>query len=80
MTLRRILRRPVVKQRTGLSTSSIDRQEKEGNFPQRVSLGANAIGWYEDEIQDWIDNRPRGGVVPPLHALAANPKHYAIAA
>lgn len=75
MKRRRIIRRPTVKDMTGMSISSIDREEKKGNFPQRVSLGANAVGWYEDEIQDWVDSRPRGGVAPPLHALAANSKH-----
>jgi hypothetical protein len=31
---------------------------KLGEFAAQVSLGARAVGWYEDEVQAWIDNRP----------------------
>ncbi len=69
--MRKILRRPKVRGATGLSTSSIDRHEKAGDFPQRVRLGVNSVGWYEDEIATWIESRQRGIVEAPAAANEA---------
>lgn len=32
---------------------------KEKKFPQRVRLGVRAVGWYEDEIDQWLADRER---------------------
>lgn len=45
---------------TQLSRMTIDRLEKAGNFPQRIKLGRQATGWDLDEVQKWLDERPRG--------------------
>ncbi len=52
-----ILRLPIVKQRTGLSRSEIYRREKLGQFPNRVAIGARAVGWVAGEIDNWIKTR-----------------------
>ena len=49
-----ILRLPAVKQRTGLSRSSIYLRVAQGVFPRPVSLGGRAVGWVESEVEDWI--------------------------
>ena len=50
-----ILRLPTVKDRTGLSRSSIYLRVAEGNFPKQVSLGrGRAVGWIQEEIDDWL--------------------------
>jgi prophage regulatory protein len=54
-----ILRLPAVKQRTGLSRSTIYLRMNDGTFPQPISLGARAIGWVEDDIQQWLEERIR---------------------
>ena len=54
---RRLLRLNEVKQCTGLSKSSIYNQIDDGTFPQPVPIGARAVAWVEDEIQEWINNR-----------------------
>ena len=72
--LRKILRKPVVVEIAGLAGSSIDRNEKLGQFPQRVQLGGNSVGWYEDEIIDWLESRPRGPIPEPTHATHASQK------
>jgi len=54
-----ILRKPVVEQMTGLSGSTIDRLEASGQFPERIQMGPNSVGWYSAEITDWIASRPR---------------------
>lgn len=53
----RILRLPEVKDKTGLSRSSIYALMSKGDFPLSVSLGDRAVGWIEAEIRDWIDER-----------------------
>ena len=50
-----ILRLPAVKARTGLSRSTIYLRISEDRFPKPVSLGDRAVGWIEEEIQDWIE-------------------------
>ncbi len=67
---RAILRKSVVCQRVPLSPAQIWRKstDPEDDFPESIQLGPNAIGWYEDEIDAWIDSRPRG-VVPWKNGL-----------
>ncbi len=52
-----ILRLPVVKNRTGLSRSTIYLRMSQNVFPKQVSLGGRAIGWVEDEIETWVANQ-----------------------
>ena len=52
----KILRLPEVKERTGLSRSTIYLRMSKGNFPTAISLGDRAIGWLETEINDWISS------------------------
>ena len=50
----KILRLPVVLDRTGLSRSTVYLRVNEGRFPRPVSLGARAVGWIETEVEEWI--------------------------
>lgn len=52
-----ILRLPTVKARTGLSRSTIYLRVAEGSFPAPVSLGGRAVGWIEEEVNDWLAKR-----------------------
>ena len=59
--LRNIIRKAAVRQKTGLSDTTIWRLEKAGEFPARVQITeAGAVGWFEDEIDSWIHERVRG--------------------
>ena len=51
---RKILRLPVVLDRTGLSRSTVYLRVTEGRFPRPVSLGARDVGWIETEVEEWI--------------------------
>lgn len=53
-----ILRKKEVCKRVGLSSVTIWRMEKEGDFPNRIQLGKRAVGWDEFEISKWLDERP----------------------
>jgi len=52
-----ILRLRAVKERTGLSRSTIYLRISDGNFPAPVSLGGRAVGWIEAEIQGWLEDQ-----------------------
>ena len=51
---KKILRLPIVLDRTGLSRSTVYQRVTEGKFPRPVSLGARAGGWIETEVEEWI--------------------------
>jgi len=52
-----ILRLPEVKSRTGLSRSSIYLRIKNKSFPNQISLGGRAVGWLEEDINDWLTQK-----------------------
>ena len=66
---------------TGLSKSSIYVFIGKGDFPAPVSLGARAVGWWSDQVENWINTRPapvvtQGGYKPrklrPLQSSSAS--------
>jgi prophage regulatory protein len=50
----RLLRKPDVTARTGLSVSAIYRLETSGRFPRRFQIGLRAVAWYESDIEEFI--------------------------
>lgn len=48
------LREKQVRQRTGLSRSTIYNRISEGRFPKQVPLGGRAVAWVDTEIDAWI--------------------------
>ena len=53
----RLLRFPTVRERTGLSRSTIWRLERRGEFPRHRRISANVVAWVEAEVVDWIQSR-----------------------
>jgi len=53
----RIIRKPIVVERIGLSATTIWRMERAGQFPKHIQLGANSVGWREADIEQWITER-----------------------
>ena len=58
---KRILRLPAVMEISGLSSSAIYDQMARSLFPRPLRIGLRAVGWLEDDIDDWLATRPRGG-------------------
>ncbi len=60
----KILRKPAVSEKTGYSTPHIDRlsRDPDSDFPEKVQLGPNAVGWYEEELDAWLERRQRGAL------------------
>jgi prophage regulatory protein len=52
-----ILRIGAVKNRTGLSNTTLYAMMKNGEFPKPIPLGKQAKGWVSSEIDDWIQAR-----------------------
>jgi len=53
------------------SPAHIDRLEKAGLFPKRVSLGPGRVGWIESEVIEWLEHRIRmrdDPATPPSHS------------
>lgn len=57
MTTQFLIRLPQVKQRTGLSRSTIYALIKKGQFKPPINLGARAVGWLESDVSEFIENR-----------------------
>jgi len=53
----RILRRHEVESQIGLSRSSIYQMMSDGDFPLPIKLGKRAVGWREQDLNEWLSNR-----------------------
>lgn len=54
-----IIRPKLIKEKTGLSLSTVNRLEKLGEFPKRRKLSEASVGWIESEIDAWAEKRAR---------------------
>jgi prophage regulatory protein len=53
----RILRKPAVLERIGVSGTTLWRLERAGKFPRSIRLSVGAVGWRESDIERWIVER-----------------------
>ena len=53
----KILTRKQVMAVVPYSHTQLWRLERAGNFPRRIKLGPNRVGWVESEINDWIERK-----------------------
>jgi prophage regulatory protein len=53
----KLLRFPAVRERTGLSRSTIWRLEQHGDFPKHRRISANVVAWVEEEVMSWIHSK-----------------------
>ena len=54
-----LLRLPQVELATGLKKSALHELINAGDFPRPVKLGSRSVAWRSDEVQAWIESRPR---------------------
>ncbi len=64
----RILSKRQVKELVLYSPQHIARLEKAGQFPKRVQLGPSRVGWVEDEVLDWLQQRLEARDEPVRHS------------
>ncbi len=56
-TARRVIRKRELLKMIPLSDVTVWRLEKKGEFPKRFTLGGRAVGWFADEIDEWLDQK-----------------------
>ncbi len=54
-TGRRVIRKRELFKMIPLSDTSVWRMERRGEFPKRFTLGGRAVGWFLDEVNEWLD-------------------------
>lgn len=64
----RILSKRQVKELVLYSPQHVARLEAAGQFPKRIRLGANRVGWVEDEVLGWLRERIDRREVPARHS------------
>lgn len=57
----RFLRFMDVRERTGLSRTTIWRLERRGIFPKHRRISPNVVGWLEQEVNAWMLERAQAG-------------------
>lgn len=65
----RILSKRQVRELVLYSPQHIARLEKAGQFPKRVQLGPNRVGWVEGEVLEWLETRLARREEPNRHSL-----------
>ena len=56
---RKIINSKTVGERVPMSRVQRWRRIKAGTFPAPIEVGPNILGWFEDEIEEWLNSRPR---------------------
>lgn len=74
----RILRLPSVMAKTGLSRSGIYAAISEGSFPKQIPLGQRAVGWKQDDIDEWIEQRTSSAEILSSVSINAAAKQLGI--
>jgi prophage regulatory protein len=62
----RIIRIKQVKERTGLSRSTLYTLIKEGKFAPPIPIGARCVGWLSSDIDAWIESRIKASRTNPF--------------
>lgn len=55
---RKVLRTNDLIKVLNVSRATIYRWERAGLIPAKRRLGPNTVGWLQDEISEWLTNRP----------------------
>ncbi|MBD9537159.1 AlpA family phage regulatory protein [Stenotrophomonas sp. STM01] len=74
----RLIRRCEVLRRTGLSATALDRLERSGRFPIKVTIGPRAVAWAGSEVNAWIDARKAERKLHDPHLHQVNGGFYSV--
>lgn len=55
----KVIRRRDIRSKTGFCYHWCVELEKRGDFPKRIRLGPQSVGWLEHEIDNWLAQRSR---------------------
>lgn len=68
---KRLLRKPRVKELTGLPFSTINLSVSLGEFPKPILLGARSVGWDSEAVEMWIQARIAGCATAQIIVLVS---------
>lgn len=72
----RFVRLTEVMRMTGLRKTTIYQLQSDGEFPQRVQITANCVGWIESEVQHWLNERAGDRqATPRIDIRSVSPRH-----
>ncbi len=54
----RVLRPAAAAHKLGVSRATVYRWERSGAIPSRIQLGPHAVGWYERDLDEFLERRP----------------------
>jgi len=54
---KKVIRRREVEARIGLARSTIYAMMADDRFPRPVKIGRRAVGWIEEDINNWLRNK-----------------------
>ncbi len=56
---RRFISYPELKDRYGLpwTRQHVDRLVKANKFPQKINLTEHRVGWWSDQVEEWLESR-----------------------
>ena len=57
----RILRRPAVLARAGISASTLERLVRRGEFPRPLKISTRCVGWPSAVVDAWLRARVEAG-------------------
>jgi len=52
----KFIKLPYVEELTGFKKSSIYAMMKDGRFPQNIKIGARAVVWNSDSVEQWMQD------------------------
>jgi prophage regulatory protein len=55
--VKRVLDHKALLERVPISRTTLWRMERAGDFPRRIQISAHRVGWFEAEVDAWLDGR-----------------------
>jgi len=72
-----VVRKPQIREVTGLSVYTVSRMERAGKFPKRRKLSDGSSGWLYSEIEVWAQALPKSEMGLRGERTSASLKHGA---
>ena len=57
-----VLRTKDIMELLSVSRSTVWRWSKQPDFPSKIQLGPNTVGWFRDDLFAWLERR----IIPPM--------------
>ena len=69
-----VLEKERAAQFVSLSVSTLEKLQREGNFPRPRLLSDKRVGYLVRELEEWLESRPVSDQLPPPNTGAPKPR------